>query len=73
MESKVPLAKLVTENGDVYIYNTPFQFGRRSGKSTEDFMDICVTGVDKSVSREYATIVYSEEKVGWVNDDLLIW
>ena len=63
MDSKVPLAKLVTESGDVFIYNTPFQFGRRSGKSTEDFMDICVAGVDKSVSREYATIIYSEEKV----------
>lgn len=64
MEPKGPLAKLVKEDGEVMIWNLPFRFGRRSEKSTPNYMNICVEGIDKSVSREHAEITYSEEKVG---------
>lgn len=63
MDSEATLAQLVREDCIVPIHHVPFVCGRRSEKSPEDFMDICVHGIDKTVSREYAVITYSDEKV----------
>lgn len=63
MDNEESLAMLQRENDCVFVKNVPFIFGRKHEKSPPDFMDICVDGIDKTVSREYAVITYSEEKV----------
>ena len=63
MDNEESFAMLQRENDCVFVKNLPFIFGRKHEKSPPDFMDICVNGIDKTVSREYAVITYSEEKV----------
>ena len=70
MDSKATLAQLVREDCIIPVYHVPFVCGRHSEKSPEDFMDICIDGVDKTVSREYAIISYSDEKVMNLNVQL---
>ena len=70
MDSKATLAQLVREDCIIPVYHVPFVCGRHSEKSPKDIMDICIDGVDKTVSREYAIISYSNEKVMNLNVQL---
>ena len=63
MDSKATLAQLVREDCIIPVYHVPFVCGRHSEKSPKDFMD-------KTVSREYAIISYSNEKVMNLNVQL---
>lgn len=63
MDNEQSFAMLQRGNDCVFVNNLPFVFGRKHEKSPPDFMDICIDGIDKTVSREYAVINYSDEKV----------
>lgn len=56
-------AKLQGQTESWYVKNLPFVFGRKSEKSPEDFLDICMGEPDKTVSREHAILTYSKELV----------
>lgn len=62
-ESVEAYAKLQGETQSWLVNDLPFIFGRKTDKSPEAFLDICMDKKDKTISREYAILQYNDEKV----------